>query len=104
MTHMEKCELNIGAHMHQNVPIDGSDTKGETEPQTWMYSDLEVYQMTHPTSLKAHTTYFIPPHTFGLFLLLPATTGPQALSIITANVENTHGRRDPAKVVSGEYF
>lgn len=28
MTHTEKCELNIGAHMHQNVPMDGSDTKG----------------------------------------------------------------------------
>lgn len=64
MTHMEKCELNIGAHMHQNVPIDGSDIKGETEPQTWMYSDLEVYRMTQPTSLKAHTTYFISPTHF----------------------------------------
>lgn len=27
MTHMEKCELNLGARVHQNVPIDGSDTK-----------------------------------------------------------------------------
>lgn len=60
MTHKEKCELNIGAQKHQNVPINGSDTKGETQPQLWMYSDLELYQMTQsPPLFKAHTEPFV---------------------------------------------
>lgn len=63
MTHMEKCELNIGAQKHQNVPINGSNTKGETQPQLWIYSDLELYQMTHPAPFKAHTPHPSSPHT-----------------------------------------